>query len=275
MEFWIFPLDSPELDRFYSEQERYVSLYCAIYIEKVTGDYSAETKKVLHLQDETILLIDNYLAPVFIRSRLKGYLIILTEAFFETAESIALLRLAFFHRQPEGIIDMGQVNEYQKKCISLVINEYYSPNDEMQALLIRNVLVNMIFLSSTVNYEGQLRAGHLLNYALQFTDLIGKYASREKKKIFYANNIGITGKVLDKSLRLIYQTTFKEILIGKVLIDAMRLLVFSDKSIALIAHELDYDPSNFNSLFFKRKEMYPKDLRVNYRKVVNEIESAY
>jgi AraC-like DNA-binding protein len=274
MEFWIFPLDNPELYTFYSEQEKNVSLYYVLYIENVARDYSAEAKEVLCLRDNTVLLIDNYLVPVFHRLRLRGYLIVLTKTFCATAENVALLRLCFFYTR-SGIIDMGQVNEYQKKCLDLIMKEYNSPYDDMQAPLIRNVLANMVLLSTRVNYEGQLRAGHLLTSALQIAEMIDIHAAAEKKKAFYANKLGITGRVLDKSLMIIYQTTFKKILINKLMIDAMRLLVFSDKTVSQIACELGYDPSNFNSLFLKWKGMLPKDLRINYRNIIYEIESAY
>jgi AraC-like DNA-binding protein len=156
-----------------------------------------------------------------------------------------------------------------------LLKEYYSPYDDLQAATIQNLLINLILLSPEINYERQLKSGHLLNYALKLTELVDDYAFSEKKKSFYADMINITERTLDKSLQGIYNRTFKEILTINIIIKAMELLVFSDKSITQIAHELGYDTSDFNKFFFRKKGMSPRILRESYRKMINEIEDGY
>jgi AraC-like DNA-binding protein len=272
--FRFFLLDDPELYRFYSEQMNNNSLYYALYIEKPTREVSSETKEVLHLRENAILLVDSYLIPIFYRLRLEGCAIIILEPFCSLRDR-ALLKSSFFHNQPEGIIDMGCVNTYQKKCINVLYTEFYSRYDELQVSVLRNLLVNIALLSPTVDYEGQFKFGHLLNYALQLVDLVDNYAFSEKKKKFYINKIGVTEKTLDKSLQCIYRKTFREILANRIMIEAMKLLVFSDKTITRIAYELGYDVSNFIKFFFQRKGIHPKDLRTNYRRIITEIENGY
>jgi AraC-like DNA-binding protein len=274
MGFWIFSWNNPELYRFYSEQIHNDSLYYILYIKKCGQDVSSETKEVLHLREESILLVDSYLVPIFYRLRLDGYVVIISEEFCASDENRALLKLVFFHNQPEGIIDMGDINKYQKKCIDLLYKEYSSPYDDLQASMIKNLLVNIALFSSIVNYEGQLKSGHLLKYALQFMDLVDNYALVEKKKSFYADRIGITEKMLSKALQFIYHKSYKEILTNRIIIEAMRLLVFSDENITRIADELGYNISDFIKFFSKRKGMHPKELRINYRKILNEIENG-
>ncbi|MDR2948604.1 MAG: helix-turn-helix domain-containing protein [Prevotella sp.] len=275
MKCWIFPLDSRDLYRFYSAHMDDASLYYGLYVEKCMQDLSAGTREALHLRDDSVLLVDPYLIPVYYRLYLKGYVIIIAEAFFTLNEHKALLKLSFSHVRPEGIIDMGYLNGEQKKCMDLLYMEYCSQHDDMRAPALRNLLVNMVLLSSAVNYEGQLKSGHLLNHALQFMGLIDNYAVREKKINFYAGRIGITEKMLRKSLQLIYNKTFREILTNRILIEAMKLLVFGNKSITRIAHELDYDVSDFIRFFSHGKGMHPKDLRISYREIINEIENGY
>ncbi|GAB6010092.1 helix-turn-helix domain-containing protein [Dysgonomonas reticulitermitis] len=275
IEFWVFLPDSPELYQFYLDHISDNSIYYAVYIEKYTREVSPETKEVLYLRNNSILLVDSYLIPLFCHLHIKGYVIIISMAFFESNEYRILLKLLFFHNQPTGIIDLGYINESQKECIDMLYKEYCSPYDKLQVSILRNLVVNLFLLSSTANYEGQLKSGHLLNYALQFSELVNDYAFFEKGKRFYADKIGITEKALDKSLQFIYHKTFKEILANRILIEAMKLLVFSDKTITQIAHELGYDASNFIKFFSLRKRIHPKDLRIDYRKILNEIENGY
>lgn len=273
--FWLFLLDNQELYRFWSEQMNNNSLYYAFYIEKCTREVSSEAREILHLRENAILVVDACLIPAFYRLRLKGYMFIFSETFFLSYKKMTLSKLLFFHSQPEGIIDMGYVNMQQKKCISELYREYYSPYDKFRTSILRNLLANLFLLSSEVNYEGQLKSGYLLNYALRFIELIDNYAFHEKKKNFYADKIGITTTTLDKSLQYIYHKTFKKIVANKNVIEAMKLLVFSDKSITQIAHELDYDVSNFIKFFSRLKGMHPKTFRESCRKIINEIENGY
>ncbi len=275
MGFWIFPLDSQNLCEFYSVHTGDTYLYYALYIEKCTQDLSEKAKNVLHLRDNSVLLIDSCLIPIYCRLDLKGYAIIITETFFTLNEHKALLKLSFSYVRPEGIIDMGYPNEEQKKCMDLLYKEYCSEYDDLQVPVLRNLLENMILLSSTINHEGQFKSGHLLNYALQFMDLIDDYAVKERKVNFYAGKIGITEKMLRKSLLFIYNNSFKEILTSRILIEAIEMLVFSNKSITRIAHELDYDTSDFIRFFSLRKGIHPKDLRTSYQKIISEIENGY
>jgi AraC-like DNA-binding protein len=275
MEFWIFSLDDPDLYKFQASQAKNTSLYSAIYIQKCTWDFSAETKEILHLRNDCILLIDNYLIPIYYHLSLKGFAIILTEAFCEQDEIKVLLKLISLQKSPEGIVDLGAFNEEQKKCIDLIYQEYHGTDDSLRAPILRSLMLNLLLLSSPGNYSVSLKSGHLLNYALQFVDLVDQYAFQEKKKAFYANKIGITEQMLAHALQSIYHKTFREMIIYRILIEAIRLLVFTDKSITQIAHELNYDASDFNKLFLKWKGMHPKDLRISYRKLINYVENVH
>jgi len=275
MEFWIFALNNPEICHFYAAQADNTSLYYVLCIEECLEDFTFEKRKVMHLRDKCLLLIDHYLVPIFCQLPLKGYLIALTEAFCESDIHKALLKLVFFYNAPEGIRDLGALNEAQEKCLNNIYKEYHSTGDDLQIPIIRSLLVNLFLLSTETNYNAPLKAGHLLTHALQFTDLVNECAFQERKKSFYAHKIGVTETTLIKALQVIFNRTFKEILIYKTLIEAMKMLVFTDKSITQIAHELNYDTSNFNKLVLKWKGMSPKDLRVNYRKLAEHVEYNY
>jgi AraC-like DNA-binding protein len=275
MKFWIFPLGDPELYYFYMAQAENTSLYYALYIEECMEDFPCKKKEIMHLRHKCILLLDSCLVPIFCRLALKGYLIVLTEAFCEQDEIKALLRLVFFHNNPEGITDLCNITEEQEECMRLIYEEYHRMADDLQIPILRNLTVNLLMLSSSAKLTKPLKAGHLLNHALQFMELVDKYVFVEKQKSFYAKKLGITEKTLTQSLQAIYQKTFREILTYKTLIVAMEMLVFSDKNITQIAHELNYDASGFNKLFLKWKGMYPKDLRVLYRKIADYVESNY
>jgi AraC-like DNA-binding protein len=277
MGFWIFSPDDPEFHRFYTTQAGNAPLYCILCIRECTGNCSPEAKALFHLRNNAILLLDPwsiYLLPVYLRMRLKGYAIILTEAFCSSDRAKALLKYYFFRDLSDAVTELGSYNDDLKTCIDLIYEEYGNPYDDLQISILRNLMLNLMLLSSRKHSTLRIRDGHLLDCALRLIALINQHAFRERKKSFYADRLGITTSVLDQALHETYRKTFREILVYRTLTEAMRLLVFSDTSVAQIAHGLSCDVSDFNKLFLKWKGMSPYSLRADYRKIIQHIENA-
>jgi len=271
----MYSLDDPKLRQFCAAQAEGSALYHILYIQECLGTFSAEAQKVLHLRNETLLLVDSYMMPLYCRLPLKGYVVILSEDFCETNQTKAMLKVFFFHRSPEAITDMGGCNEEQKACVALMYEEYCAEPDALQPFILRNLARNLPLLASGTNSDSQLLAGHLLNYALQFLDLVDKYALHEKKKSFYTEKIGITEKMLTYVLQTTFQKTFREILTYRILIEAMRQLAFTNKSVTHIAHEMNYDASDFNKLFLKWMGVSPTKMRTSSQEIIHQVENAY
>ncbi|GHV00979.1 hypothetical protein FACS1894159_07980 [Bacteroidia bacterium] len=271
MGFWIFSLADPAGKDFYDKNADDKQIYYAVYIEKVTRTFPDQTREVMHLYDGAILLLDSYLMPIYYRLGFDGYVIAIAEKFCGSDEIRGLLKLVFFYTGPEGIIDMGLANDSQRECMELIYREYGLPYDDFQPTVLRNLAINMAFISSTVSYDAQIKSGHLLSYALQFMELVDQYVFQERRKSFYANRMGITEKMLAEALQFVYHKTFRDILVDRTLIRAMQMLVFSDKSMANIAQELNCDASDFIRLFLRHKGMTPGELRQSYRKIVESI----
>ena len=271
----MFSLADPELRSFCAAQAENAALYYIVCIVECADSYSENARRVLHLQSGALLLVDSYLMPIYCRLDLKGYVLILTEEFCVTDQTKAMLKFFFFHSSPEAITDMGSLNADQKRCLELMFEEYQKPYDDLQPPILRNFGRNLLLLSESTNCARRLASGHLLSYALHFMDLASKHAVNEKKKSFYADKIGITEKMLTHALQVSYHKTFREMLTFRILIEAMRQLVFSTKSITHIAHELNYDASDFNKVFRKWKGISPKDFRTNAQETIHQIENAY
>ncbi|MDR0547036.1 MAG: helix-turn-helix domain-containing protein [Dysgonamonadaceae bacterium] len=271
MEFWIFSLDDPALYSFYKEQANNRLLHYVLVIRELKREFPPETVEVMHLYPNTVLLIESYLLPVFLRAKLQGLCIVFAESIVDTERSMALLQLAYFHDRAEGIIGMPALNEQQHQCLHLLEIEYASPYDEEQPSVLRNLMINLQLLSSYEDYEGHLKAGHLLTYALKFIVLLEKHVCKEKKAAFYAERLGITTRILNQALLEVYKKTFREILSDYLLIEALRLLVFTSKTITQIAHELDFDVSYFIRFFSEKKGLHPKVLREKYRQIIEDL----
>jgi AraC-like DNA-binding protein len=277
MGFWIFLTDDPEFHRFYAARAGNAPLYCILCIRECSGNSSPEARELFHVRNSAILMLDPwsaYLLPVYQHMRLKGYAIILTEAFCSSDRAKALLQYYFFRNLPDAVTELGAYSDDLKTCIDLMYEEYSNPYDDLQPSMLRNLMVNLMLLSSRKHSTLRIRDGHLLDCALRFMELVNRHGFREKKKSFYAGRLGTTASMLDQALHETYRKTFREILVYRTLTEAMRLLVFGDKSVTQTAQALNCDVSDFNKLFMKWKGMSPYSLRADYREIIQHIEHA-
>lgn len=276
MEFWMFDAGNPALLTLCDERKNNPApLYCILCIDELEGKgYSTELKELLHLRDDLMLLLDSPLIPIYARLRLKGRFIMLTEAFCSMDSTRALLYFFFFHKTADGMIDSGSITGEQRVCLELLTDEYRKPYDDLQPQLLQNLVRNLLLLSLST-YSTQLKEGHLMDYALQLVELLKRHDVHEKKRFFYAKQLGITDRMLARVLTTVFGVSFKEMFSIQATVRAMRELVFTDKQVALIAHELNYDISQFNKLILREKGMHPKELRDSYRKIISQVENAF
>lgn len=271
IEFWIFKSGDPELIRFCDTLTNINSLYCVLYIKECATDYSAETKELLHLYNETILFVDPLLIRIYAHLQMNCCFIILSELFLRLDQTRIFFKYFAFHKMPKGILSIsGNLVEEQLKCIELLKEEYNSPCDKFQPIILKNLMVGLLMLYLP-KYTLHLRAGHLLDYAVQFVELLKVYGLREKKKSFYAAQISITEKLLTDMLQTVFGKTFREIIVYQILNEATKRLVFDNQSVMQIALDLDYDVSGFSKMFTKWRGMSPIDLQQRYHNIINQI----
>ncbi|MCL1938785.1 MAG: helix-turn-helix domain-containing protein [Candidatus Azobacteroides sp.] len=270
MGFWTFPMENPEYYHLHRMQENQASLFYILWIQEIHSPLSPEITELLHIRPDAILLVDAYLIPFFFSLNLKGQLIVFSESFCRTKENMDLLKLVFFHCHDEGVVEIDTLNESQHECLHLMEMEYNAPYDSFQPAILLNLLSNFLLLTTSYTYyDEQLMQSHFLDYALQFENLVDKYALTEKKIPFYAFQIGITEKTLVKSLQLIFNTSPKAIIKNRIIFLTRRMVVFSEKSITQIAHEAGFDVSYFVKFFFQATGMSPKAFREKYAALFN------
>ena len=84
----------------------------------------------------------------------------------------------------------------------------------------------------------------------------------EKSPSFYADNMNITLKHLNRICREILNQTVTEIITNRVILETKRLLVNPIKSVNQIADELGFeDYSYFTRLFKKKTGITPSEFR--------------
>lgn len=104
------------------------------------------------------------------------------------------------------------------------------------------------------------------NHFLRFEDLLEEHYKSEKSAAAYAETLNMTQKHLNRICKTMINLTTTDLIINRVLLEAKRMLIYTDKNFNEIALILGYDDYSYFSKIFKRKVgETPKDFLKRYK----------
>jgi len=164
--------------------------------------------------------------------------------------------LFFGSSQPQIVA----LQEKEKKVFEMMLyffEEEFSIKDHVQGEMLRTLLKRLLILSTRMVKKG-IQEPDLPNVQI---DIIRKYNLlveqhfREKHQVKdYADLLFKSPKTLSNLFKKYGDNSPLTIINERILLEAKRLLLYSDKTNEEIAHELGYKDSGHFSKFFKRNE---------------------
>lgn len=91
----------------------------------------------------------------------------------------------------------------------------------------------------------------------KFQSLVETFYKQHKPLDFYAREIGITTTQLNRIAKDIYGMTAREVLQNRLMLEAKRILIYTDIAIQQIARELGFRDAGYFSRFFAKKAAIP------------------
>lgn len=166
------------------------------------------------------------------------------------------------NNKPEIIFDVAESKAILPYFTSLITEN--QGNQLMKQDKIMNLL-DIIHIEIARKYtEVHLHEVHAYNMKIKnFEMLLGKHFKTEKMPSFYASQLHITLKHLNRICNEILNKTTTEMITDRVILEAKRMLMDKNSSVNEIATELGYDDySYFTRLFKKHVGMTPTAFRV-------------
>ena len=158
-------------------------------------------------------------------------------------------------------------DKYQKvknttRYIHQILNTLQPPPHQ---LLVKNLLQNLLILAQQCA-EAQgfepIKSGAELDYLLLFETLLEQHFKQQHQVSFYARQILISEKKLHKVTTQILGKPPKQLIDERVILEAKRLLSYSQDSVKTIAYDLGFDePTNFIKFFKKHTDQTPNNFR--------------
>lgn len=249
------------------------NFYHIIWFESGSGTHLVDFLPVKIKSNSLLFIGKNKVQRFDPNGNYKAKAIVFTDQFFCKSENdIKFLRNTILYNDlfENNQIQLANNEAEFDGLIRMMQTELNRIKDGYQPDLLRNLLHNFLLLAerSKRNHEfTKIKKGADLDYTLLFKDLLEVHFRVSKQVSFYAGELSVTEKRLNKATSAILGSTPKKMIDDRVLLEAKRLLSHTDNSIKSIGFELGFEePTNFIKYFRKHSNSTPIEFREQFIK---------
>lgn len=185
-------------------------------------------------------------------------------------EEVSCNGIIFFGTQDLPIISLDEEEAYKFDLLYQVFVDEFETKDVIQGEMLRMLLKRFIIKSTRLAKE-QLITKELNNSQIdtirKFNVLVDKHFRSKKKVADYADMLYKSPKTLANLFATYSQETPLQIIHQRVILEAKRLFLYTDKSGKEVAAELGYeDAAHFSRFFKKQVGMSQRDFQKSLQK---------
>lgn len=175
----------------------------------------------------------------------------------------------FYSQQNPPLLELSQIEMNRLKPKFEEIYKEYLQNNLLRELKI-TTLISSIYIDLTSLYikDINLEKFNSTNYSKileNLENLIHIHFYSEKFPKFYASQLNITTKHLNRVVKNALSKTTSQLISERIILEAKRLIIHSDNSLTNVADTLQFSDYGYFSRFFKLKTgITPLDFRKKY-----------
>ncbi|MCY1720333.1 AraC family transcriptional regulator [Prolixibacteraceae bacterium Z1-6] len=199
----------------------------------------------------------------------RGYLLVFSEEFFNlNFQNLEVIPGYPLITQLENgpILNLGQV-QYDEfnQLIQSVITELKSRDDDSDEIIVS--FLKIFFLKLRQNFSKLVTTKNETTSSMRalvyrFNQLVEENYSQIHHVKEYAEVLGESPINLNRAIKSVTEKTASEIIIDRLMLEAKRLLIYSNLSNKEVAYKLNYeDPSYFTRIFRKKTGLTPSAFR--------------
>lgn len=175
--------------------------------------------------------------------------------------------ILFFGTQDLPIITVPKEQRNRYDLLYEVFVEEFSTPDKIQGAMLQMLLKRLIIMSTRLAKD-QLVTKQLNNDQIEiirkFNFLVDLHYRTKRKVSDYAELLFKSPKTLSNLFSIYNQKSPQQIILDRLVLEAKRLIHFTDKQNQEIAFELGFnDPAHFSRFFKKMTAMTPSEYREN------------
>lgn len=185
----------------------------------------------------------------FMKAGTKGYLIEFTDESIQKGTGLHLL--SQFSASPDVLQLNSSQGEILKSLFELMLIEFKKKEKFFDVVLLSHLTALGVSLYRTSSLVSS--SSEEIDLVSKFRRLVDQNYQKELRVSFYAKALGMTPKALTMKLSRMLKRSPRSMIQDRLLLEAKRLLLLSDKSVSEIAFELGVEDANYFSRLFRSK----------------------
>jgi len=249
-----------------SNEKHLITFYEVLIISKGKGFYSLDNQRVPYKKGTVVVTLPNQIRQWEVKQPTSGFSFFFEGEFLNTffRDDVFLNRFAIFDYNRPSIATTLDKNQF-KKCVNVfeeVENEFELLRGDSSHIL-RSLLYYSISLIDRVYREqNQLKKLDVHPVIYKFRRLLNRNISEWHTVAEYAQALKVSHNHLNKICKENLLQTALQIIHERLMIEAKREVLFSDKTISEISIQLNFsDVANFNRFFKKMTSQTAKQFR--------------
>lgn len=182
----------------------------------------------------------------------------------QQSSQLPMDKLFLQNRSDQPYVDLDELGDVHLRNVMAIIEQEldaHSPDKDMMSTLLVSFLRYVMRYLNTEVQSYSAKDSRML----KLLKLVDSHFIERKDTGFYSDKLAMTSKRLNELTKDQFSKTVTQLLHDKVIVEARRLLAFTNKTIKSIAFELGYQDTSYFCRFFKRLSgVSPQVFRENW-----------
>lgn len=250
------------------EQPQRTHFYLIIFFTHGTGTHYIDFTPYTYDSGTILFIAQGQIQKFVVNAEADGFLILFTSNFLyhNATEQNILRSLQVFDyalHSPKIALQPSQRADVLKLCNDIE-REYSHFSDPLTAEMLRTLLRLLLLHVERIRRTSEHSVVFASFYQdfVTFRDLVERDFTRSRTVQYFAQQLAVSPKQLNKITRQVVNKTAKAFIDERVVLEARRLLAQNRLSVKQIAYHLGFDePTNFVKFFKKHAACNPSDFR--------------
>jgi AraC family transcriptional activator of pobA len=192
---------------------------------------------------------------------IEGYIVEFKREVLDLNIPICSEMINYFHSSNDIMsVDARTLRYLNSICV--IMYEEILERKEGYDICLQSFIASLLVLIMRLTDAKRVRRFVPQDLSESFLELVNRYYTREHGVDFYAKQLGVSVKALTSIIRRVRTKSPRQLIQQRFLIEAKRLLTYSELSVAEIGYAVGFEDPNYFSRFFRSQEqMSPAEFR--------------
>lgn len=230
--------------------------FMLLFIDDAEGEINIDNQKIRLDSAKVIVIKPRCISSIDINRKAKGKIICFTEDFFSLRYNNNILdRFSFLHDTSKFFVRLSDEETNKWMYLLEIFFKEFSLHRRESVKVLRSYLNILLFdLERLYDPSGFVVSNSPKQQKIkEFEKLIDKDFKLKKMPAAYADLLNVTPNYLNKICKEVTNYTAGDLIRKRIVIEAQRLIHFTNYSINEIADQLGFENASYFVTFFKRQ----------------------